>query len=449
MNLLEKLKDRAYSLWSHIGFRRYFSNTAWLFAEKVFRVVVGLFVGVWVARYLGPEKYGLLSYARSFVALFGAIAALGLDSIVVRELVKDESKRDVLLGTSFALKLVGAIVALFVIWIATRFTNNDSFANLLIFIVACSLVFQSFNVVDLYFQSRVLSKYAVLANATAFFFSSVAKVILLLLKAPLIAFAIVAVFDTFVLAVGYLYVYVLNGLSILNWKFDFDVAKSLLKDSWPLVFSGLVVSIYMRIDQVMIKNMLSDWAVGQYAAAVRLSEAWYFVPVVVCTSLFPAVVSAKQKNVRLYYDRMQRLYNLMVVISVVVSLFFSIFGTRIILLLFGASYVFASKVLLVHVWTTVFVFIGVAYSRWLVVENYTRKNMYRTSIGALTNVILNLILIRLWGIVGAAVATLASQVVANLLYDIFDSEVRIALKQKLRALIMLDTVIKPVLGIVS
>ena len=103
------------NLWHHSGFRRYFANTAWLFAEKILRMVVGLFVGVWVARYLGPAKFGLLSYAQSFVALFGAIATLGLDGIVVRELVKDESKRDVLLGTSFVLKLIGAFLVFLVL----------------------------------------------------------------------------------------------------------------------------------------------------------------------------------------------------------------------------------------------------------------------------------------------------------------------------------------------
>lgn len=94
VGLIEKINHRFQDLIIHRGFRRYFANTSWLFAEKILRMVVGLFVGVWVARYLGPERFGLLSYAQSFVGLFSAFATLGLDEIVVRELVKDESKRD-------------------------------------------------------------------------------------------------------------------------------------------------------------------------------------------------------------------------------------------------------------------------------------------------------------------------------------------------------------------
>ena len=113
---------------------KYFKNTSWLFAEKIIRMMVGLFIGIWVARYLGPEQFGLFSYAVSFVGLFIAISTLGLDTIVVRELVKNESNRDILLGTAFRLKLLGAFGVIIVLGIAVNFTTNDLSTNLLIFI---------------------------------------------------------------------------------------------------------------------------------------------------------------------------------------------------------------------------------------------------------------------------------------------------------------------------
>jgi O-antigen/teichoic acid export membrane protein len=174
-----------------------------------------------------------------FVELFGAIATLGLDGIVVRELVKDESKRDVLLGTSFVLKLIGAFLVFLFLGVAVQFTKNDAFTNLLIFIIASGLIFHSFNMIDLYFQAKVILKYAVWENTIAFFLSSLTKIVLLILKALLIAFAIVAVFDKIIMAIGYVYFYKKYGaLGLKRWKFDFKVAKSLLKDSWPVVFSG-------------------------------------------------------------------------------------------------------------------------------------------------------------------------------------------------------------------
>ena len=154
---------RLTALAQHQGFRRYFANTSWLFAEKILSMVVSLLVGVWVARYLGPGRYGLFGYAQSFVGLFAVVATLGLDSILVRELVKDENKRDVLLGTAFRLKLLGAGAVILLLAVAVQFTSNDGYTNALIFIVASATIFQSFNVIDVYLQSKVLYKYVVSA----------------------------------------------------------------------------------------------------------------------------------------------------------------------------------------------------------------------------------------------------------------------------------------------
>jgi O-antigen/teichoic acid export membrane protein len=294
--MIQKLK----SLKNNQGFMKYFKNTSWLFAEKILRMIVGLFVGIWVARYLGPQQFGLFSYAGSFVGLFSAFATLGLDGIVVRELVKDESRRDELIGTAFWLKLIGAFVVLSFLAIAVQFTSNDTQTNSLIFIIASATIFQSFNVVDMYFQSKVMSKYVVYANIISLLVTSLVKIILILNEAPLIAFAWVVLFDSFVLAVGYLYFFMYNSTCrVLKLKYHKQVAKELLRDSWPLILSGIVISVYMKIDQVMIKEMLDSEAVGQYAAAVRMSEVWYFIPVVISSSLFPAIINAK-KSVKNY-----------------------------------------------------------------------------------------------------------------------------------------------------
>ena len=204
------------SLKSDEGFVKYFKNTSWLLAEKIFRIIVGLFVGVWVARYLGPDQFGLLSYAQSFVGLFTAIATLGLDGIIVRELVKDESKRDNLLGTSFRLKLIGGIAAILFLAVTVNYTSNDAYTNLLVFIIASATIFQSFNVIDFYFQAKVLSKYVVLANIISLFLSSIVKIILILYEAPLIAFAWAVLFDSVVLAIGFVHFYSQNHLSFKN-----------------------------------------------------------------------------------------------------------------------------------------------------------------------------------------------------------------------------------------
>ncbi len=266
-------------------------------------MIVGLFVGIWVARYLGPEQFGLFSYAQSFVGLFTAFATLGLDGIVVRELVKDKSRRDELMGTVFWLKLIGAFGVLMLLTIAVNLTSNDAYTNMLVFIIASATIFQSFNVIDMYFQSKVMGKYIVYANVISLLLSSIVKSVLILNEAPLIAFAWTVLFDSMILAMGYVYFYIKNCTvianktkqSIFDWKFNKNTASSLLKDSWLMMIAGAAILLYMKVDQVMIMEMMDAEAVGQYAAAVRISEAWYFIPMVIASSLFPAIINAKSK----------------------------------------------------------------------------------------------------------------------------------------------------------
>jgi len=208
----------------------------------------------------------------------------------------------------------------------------------------------------------------------------------------------------------------------------------LLRDSWPLILSGMVISIYMKIDQVMIKEMLGAQQVGHYAAAVKLSEAWYFIPMAITSHVFPAIINAKKQSEELYYQRLQKLYNLMVWLAVAIALPTTFLAPWVIRVLYGEAFLPAAGVLSIHIWASVFVFLGVASGKWFLCENYIKKNFYRTLFGMVINAVLNLILIPLYGIYGAAVATLLGQMAANLIYDIFDKQIYPSLKLKINAL---------------
>jgi O-antigen/teichoic acid export membrane protein len=397
---------------------------------------IGLFVGIWVARYLGPEQFGLLSYAQSFVFLFTAFSTLGLDAIVVRELVKSDKKRDTILGTAFFLKLIGAIFILPTLALATQITSNDQYTNILVFIIASTTIFQSFNVIDFYYQSKVLSKYVALANTITLALSSIIKVVLILNEASLIAFAFMAIFDSLVLALGLIYYYKkATRLSLFNWKFDWPTAKALLKDSWPLILSSFIVSIYMRIDQVMIKEMLGINANGQYTAALRLSEAWYFIPIAISNSVFPAIIHAKKISEKQYNKKIQQLYTLMVWSAIGIALPMSFLSDSIISILYGDAYKLASDVLTIHIWAGIFVFLGVASSKWLLNENLQIISLYRTFFGMLINIALNLLLIPKYGIVGAAISTLISYMFAGYLLDIFNNKTKQMFVMKTKTLV--------------
>jgi len=274
----------------------------------------------------------------------------------------------------------------------------------------------------------------VYAHLASLVISSVIKLVLVWIAAPLVWFACVFLLDAVVLAVGMTAMYLKNTGKLWHWKWRWKTARVLLKDSWPLILSGMVISIYMKIDQVMIKEMLGAEQVGHYAAAVRLSEAWYFVPMAITSSVFPAIINAKEQSEELYYQRLQKLYDLMVWLALAIALPTTFLAPWVIRILYGEVFSPAAGVLSIHIWAGVFVFLGVACSKWFIVENYIKKNFYRTFIGMVTNVVLNLILIPLYGIYGAAIATLLGQMTANLIYDVFDKKTYPSLKLKTNAL---------------
>jgi len=431
MNLVQKIAD----LKKNHGAMKYLKNTSWLLGEKILRIVVGLFIGIWIARYLGPENFGIFSYAQSFVGLFLAIATLGLDGIVVRELVNHSDQREQLLGSAFILKLAGSILVLILIAISMQFNDNDLTTVTLIFIIASATVFQSFNVIDFYFQSKVLSKYVVYSNIFTLLLSSIIKVVLILNEAPLIAFAYVILFDSFVLMSGLICFYFKQSLSIFHWKVSVNSIYSLLKDCWPLILSGFVVSLYMNIDQVMIKSMLDSSAVGQYAAAVRISQAWYFIPMVISASLFPAILNAKKVTDELYKDRLQGLYDIMLWLAIVIAVPVTFFGEFIIHLLYGDEYSEAAGVLIIHIWTGIFIFLGLASTKWFIAENLQKVLFYRALLGAVLNICLNYILIPKYGIKGAAISTLIAQLFASYLFNLTHKKLLITFKLQSKSIL--------------
>jgi O-antigen/teichoic acid export membrane protein len=437
------LKQKFLALKNHAGFMRYFKNSSWMLGEQMLRMVAGLLVGIWVARYLGPEQFGIFSYVLAFTALFSSIAKLGLDGIMVRELVNHPDRQDVYLGTAFWMKVLGAFLVMALIALVLPWTSNDSTTTLYIFIIASGLVFQSFEVVDFYFQSQVLAKFVSICKVIQLTLSSLLKIYLVLTGSELIWFIWVILFDQITLSVTLFFAYRYQQVKLLPLsQFDFLVAKSLLKDSWPLILSGIVVMIYMRIDQIMIKEMLGEYEVGIYSAAVRLSEVWYFIPILVTSSLFPAIVNAKKISEALYLQRLQRLYTFMIWMAISIAIPMTFLNEWLIVLLYGEAYRAAGQVLEIHIWAGVFVFLGVGFGRYLITENMTKIYFYRTATGAFLNIILNYFLIPFYGISGAAISTLLAQAITNYVYDIFNKELHQQLKLKTKAIVSPQTIFR-------
>lgn len=438
MSRLRQLMDRARA---HAGLRRYAGNTAWVLAEQVVRMGAGVLVGIWVARYLGPAHFGLLSYAVAFAALFASVAKLGLDTLVVRDLVRDAGQTDhglqQYLGTVFVLKLIGAVALLSVTGTALYFLSDDSTTSLYVLLIAGGAIFQAMEVVDFYFQAKVLSRLVSICKLIQLLVSSIIKVGLIVFGADLFWFVLVTLLDQATLALALYQAYRHKGPPSFIGFFDRTVAVRLLKESWPLMLTGLVVMVYMRLDQIMIRSMLGESEVGLYSAAVRLSEVWYFIPMLINASLFSSIVRARDISADLYSSRLHRLCALLVWIQLPVAAAMTFFSDRAVLLLYGPAYAGAGMVLMIHVWTGVFVALSISGGNWLVCENLQRNLLYRTSIGALVNVALNFVLIPRMGIAGAAVATLVAQAIVGLFFDIFTKRTRPLFLMKIKGMLLM------------
>jgi O-antigen/teichoic acid export membrane protein len=409
-------------------------NMGWLFFDKVLRMGVGLLVGVWVARYLGPKEFGLFSFASAFVGMFGAVAGLGLQSIVVRDIVRDPTCKEETLGTAAVLQFLAGLLT-YGCLLGTIFMlrPEDTLAKLLVAILGSIMLFRFSDVALYWFESQVLSKYIVWVQNGCFLIFAAMKVGLIVSNTPLFAFAWATVAEALIVALLVFFMLGLRGPKLQQLRFSLLRSKTLLVDSWPLLLSGMAIMVYMKIDQIMLGQMLGDDAVGIYSAAVRISEVWYFIPMMIVASVFPAILEAKKRDETQYLQRLQRLYDLMVWLSVAIALPMTFISTPIVVALFGAAYAESGPVLAIHIWTSVFVFLGVASSQWFVAEDRQVLSFQRTLLGAVINIALNYILIPKFEVLGAAYATVLAQASVCLFYDLLQKETRPMFLMKLKS----------------
>jgi O-antigen/teichoic acid export membrane protein len=386
---------------------KYFKNTGMLFIGRVGSLIIKMLVSISVANYLHPGNNGILSGGIVYIYFFSAIATLGLDQFIVKELHQFPENRDQILGTSFWMKILAGIFCIPLIWLAYHIYPAKGTPYSYVLIFSSIGVIQAFTVIDSYFQSQVQSKYIMQVQITGNLLSAAIKLGLIYTRMPLIYFVYAYAFDFLLLSIGYYFTYQRKGRSLSQWTYNSTLAKKLLNSSWPLIISGIMVALYMKIDQIMLQNMAGVKEAGVYATVATLSEAWNFVPSVIVTSLFPAILNARRDEPERYNKRIQNLYDLMVYLSMPVAIIVT-FASPLIYKLYRPEYAYAAPVLSVHIWSGIFVFLGAASGQYLIAENLNKLTFIRTGFGAIVNIVLNLILIPKMGMMGAAIATLVA-----------------------------------------
>lgn len=377
------------------------------------RIAAGVGVGVWVARYLDPSGFGRLNYVISFVGLLMPLVSLGLDQLVVREIVKDEKSSDLIIATALKMKLVAAFIVIVLINSFIWSGNSDLAYKLLFLFVSLHFLFKAFNVYEFWAQARLSGRQFSLASLSGILTSAGYKILLIISGSSLVWFglglAIELLVTGLILIVYYYYKTQRNPFK----GFSYSVALKLLKDSWPLILSAIAIGIYMRIDQVMINNMLNAKETGYYSAVVKLTEAFYMIPVVLAVAVLPSIVKTREDRPKLYYHRMRLFFSLLLYMSLFLAMSMYLFSEEIISFLYGVDYIASTEILNWQIWAIVFVFLGVATGNFILSENLQKYSSYLTIMGAILNIFLNYFLIPVYGSIGAAVATVISQAFAS------------------------------------
>jgi len=390
-------------------FSRLLQNISWLAVDRVIRLFGELFIGIWVARYLGPKDYGVLNYAIAFSGLFLLFVKLGLDQIIVRELVKKPKLRNYLLGTAFYLKLIGAIIAIALISLSLVLIETDGLIKAIILIISLGFIFQAVDVVDYFYQAKISSKKIAISRSIAFVVSLIFKVVFIINDFSVIYFAVAVLVEAFLVSILLLFVYINDSNLFSQWRFSNKIAIGLLKASWPLAISIFLISVHMKIDQVMIGNLLDSEHVGIYAVAVKLSEAWYFIPAIIIMTLTPYFVDLRERNYNLYNARLIQLYSFMFWLGILVGVLFLFIGQQLVILLYGQSYEESYVALVINIWNGIFISQALARGIWLISEDLQKYRLYNNLIIVFVNIIANLLLIPRFGIAGAAIATFLTQ----------------------------------------
>ncbi|HFX0375701.1 TPA: flippase [Klebsiella pneumoniae] len=395
-----------------------FYNSLWLLSERVITILFTFTVGIFLARYLGPNDFGVYNYLISIITLLSPLTALGLNAVVVRDLVdaqrEDHDDTNVILGTSCVLRFFGGLFACASLLFVDIYFNISQNNTLWLVLLASANIFSCFQVVDFWLQSKVNSKYSAILRLSIFITSSLVKLIsIIFFSCGLKTILIIQTFE--VLASGVLYVPLYKYLKgkNFNWSYNKNKAKTLMSKSWWLILSGVAEVLYLKIDQIMLGMINGYSTVATYAVAARLSEAWYFFPTIITASFFPLLILAKKESEEKYKHTLLDLSRKLFFCALIISIFITIIAHTAINILYGEAYAESATILIIHIWASLFVFMRAVLSKWLVIENMLPFSLVTHISGAIVNIILNLILIPKMGGIGSAIATVISYSISS------------------------------------
>lgn len=403
--------------------KKFVGNTGWMMFRNIYSMLVSLIVGSLSARFLGPSNYGLLTYGNAIIAFFTTVSKLGMDSVVVAELVRRPQKENVLLGTALTMRFAVSVLSFFSIWgFVLVFEPDNHLLQTVTILQATAIIFQSTEVFYFWFQARMEMKYVTLAAMAALTITSIWRLALLAGQATVQWFAMSASISALVCGgcIGIIFI----KKAKIQLRYSWETGKEILRKSYHFIINGLAVTLYMQLDRIMIGKMIDETAVGLYGAASTLAVMWQFIPINIIDSANPILLKSYDKEKRKFVTQYQMLLMGISAMGIVVSIGFTLFAKLIILILYGKEYYSAAPALSVLIWATSFSMIGTARGTWIIAEGKNKYSKYFTCMGAVMNTVLNIIAIPKWGFVGAAVTTLITEMFVSLMAPLLFKETR-------------------------
>ena len=410
------------------------NNLIWLSSDKFLRSGILFILTVFVAQYLGPEKFGTLNYILSIISIFYIFSALGLEPIIVKKIVESKKKKNFILSTSLILRIFSSFICYSLLFLILNLLNfNQELLNYTL-IIGLTLFLKSTEVFFSYFHAKLISKMIIISQFIGLFFLVTFQIILLINKSALIYFFWSYLLEVLIVSILIVIFYCKKNSLHNFFVFKFNLAKNLVLKSWPILFSGIGIIVYMRIDQIMLGTMISQKSVGIYSAAVRISEIWHFIPKIILISITPYLINFYNKDIKKFKFEIIKFIKLNILISLVISLLIFLFSETIVSLLFGQNYVDSVQIIKIHIWSTIFVSIGVITSQWYILSNNQMYSFIYIFLGAVINIILNFYLIPAFGVNGAAIATLLSYGLVTIFFDLLSFKTRKLFKIKIMVL---------------
>ncbi|MDD3187684.1 MAG: flippase [Bacilli bacterium] len=438
--MLNNIKKKIIAFKNNDLFKKAFMNSSWLMLQNIFSLVTGLFVTAVVARYLGATNYGIFNYALSITSLFSGIASFGMNHIAIKDLAIKPEDHSKIMGTVLILRLIFAVILfiacqLVLYWLCYQ----DQLTFIVGTILSGCMLFNIFNIITYYTQVTLNSKFEAISKILSMSILMILKLLVVYfsLNLKMYAFSYLIESIIYVLILFISYKKITKSKKFKPWYFDKSYAKKLLSSSWYFALSSIMVIIYLRIDQVMIGKMIADKSqLGIYSAAVRITDLWTFVPLALISSYRPIIIEKKKEGEIKYYNNLQRLYYIVSFICFIFLIFIIIFSKIIVIILYGSEFIDAVNPLKILIFGTWFGVLGNIHYIWMSCDNNQKYSLLYSVIGASSNIILNLFLIPIYGIMGAAVATLISQVLSNIVSFAFLKKTRILSKMILKSIFL-------------